>query len=146
MRKWGSLLRSLGQSLVELIDAEAAALRGDLADSGRRFSMALAIAALAAFLLFWSVGAAAFTLYQVLRLWIPPWGSALVVLGLFLLLSWILALIARRRLRAIEVPSETVRRRIDDHLTWWRGELLLEDEAARADRAIEDETEEIEGI
>jgi hypothetical protein len=38
----------------------------------------------------------------------------------------LLALIARRRLQAIEVPADTVRRRVEDHVAWWQDEVLHE--------------------
>lgn len=126
IRGWADLLRSLGESLAAVFGAEAAALKGDLRASGRRLFVAVMIGAAAAFLFFWSVGVGAFLLFQVLVLWLPQWGAAAIVLGVFLVAAGICTALARRRLGSIELPAETVRRRIDDHVAWWQQEVLHE--------------------
>lgn len=126
-RGWKDLLRSLGDSLLEVAGAEAAALKGDLRSSGQQLSVAVAVGVSAAFFLFWWVGASGFVLFQVLAIWLPRWGAALIVATLFLVLALALALEARRRFRAIELPVDTVRRRIDDHVAWWQDQVLMED-------------------
>jgi len=125
-RRWISLVRSLGEALVEVLNAEAAALKEEVASSGRHLAMAVALAGLAAVLVFWAMGTAAFLIYQVLTLWLSGWLSTLIVLGLLLLLALGIAALARRRLQSIESPATTVRRRIADHQQWWQ-ERLLED-------------------
>ncbi len=127
-RGWKSLLLSVGESLREVFSAEAEALKADLAESGRRFSVALGLALLALFMLFWTIGAAAFAIFCALALWLPAWVSALIVLGIFLLLALMVALVARRRFLAIELPADTVRRRVEDHVAWWKQNLLTEGE------------------
>ena len=138
-RGWTELLRSLGASLVGVAEAEAVALKGDLRSSSRQLAMAVALAAVAAFLLFWVVGAGAFVLFHVLRLWLPAWGAASIVLALFLLLAAVIAGVARQRFLAIEPPVETVRRHLDEHVSWWRSEVLVEEEAAQqlAEESVE---------
>lgn len=125
-RSWTDLLRSLGESLLGLVDAEVAALKGDLKASGRQLSIAVALLVLAAFLFFWVVGVAGFVCYQILTLWLPSWGSAAIVWGIYLCLAILSAALARRRLRAIEPPVETFRRHADDHRDWWRSQVLME--------------------
>lgn len=127
-RGWIDLLRSLGDSLLELVGAEVAALRADLGESGRRLAIAVALAATAAFLFFWAVGAAGFTLYHLVSLWLPSWGAALSVLALYLLLGAIFGALARHRLRSMEVPAATFRRRLDDHRAWLEEQLLSDGE------------------
>lgn len=122
-RRWRDLLLSLGESFLGVLEAEAEALKSDLRASGRQASIALALGAAAIFILFWSVGAAGFVLYQVVALWMPGWGASLVVLGLFLLLGAVLLVLTRRRWSAIEGPAETIRRRYEDHVTWWEGQM-----------------------
>ena len=138
-RGWSDLLRSLGQSVIEVVRAEATALREDLAESGRRVTVAGGLAAVAAFCLFWAVGAAGFAAHQILVSWLPGWAAALIVLAVFILLGLIFALLARRRLMAIEVPADTVRRRMEDHVAWWQGELLSGGDWPETDRLIEDD-------
>jgi len=125
-RGWTELLRSLGDSLIGVAGAEAAALKGDLRASGRQLLVVLALAATAAFFFFWVTGAAGFVLFQVLTLWLPRWGAAAIVFAVLLLLALILALVTRQRVRAIELPVETVRRHIDDHVVWWQSEVVGE--------------------
>jgi len=126
-RTWRDLLRSLGDSLLEVVEAEVAALKSDLGASGRRLQAALVLGGLAVFLLFWAVGAAGLVLFQVMTIWLPAWGAALVVFAVFFLLALILALVTRQRLRAIEPPVDTVRRRFDDHAAWWQSHVLVQE-------------------
>lgn len=120
------MLRSLGEALAEVLSAEVAALKEDVESSGRNLAMAVALAGLAAGLVFWAMGTVAFLIYQVLRFWLSGWLSALIVLVLLILLAFALVALARRRLQSIESPAATVRRRIADHQQWWQ-ERLLED-------------------
>ena len=123
---WIELLRSLGESLLGVAEAEAAALKGDLRASGKQLLLVCVLAGAAAFLFFWVVGAASFVLFQVLSIWLPRWGAAAIVLVVLLLLAGILALLARQKLRAIELPVDTVRRHYDDHRAWWQRQVLVD--------------------
>ena len=131
------LLRSLGEALLAVLEAEANALRTDLAESGRRFAVVLALAATAAFLLFWSIWAAGLALYQILSLWLPSWAAALILLAVLLLLASIFGGLARYRLGQIEPPVDTVRRRVDDHRNWWHEELLSDLDSGRGPARID---------
>jgi Flp pilus assembly protein protease CpaA len=142
LRRWRELVASLGESLIELAEAEVASLKQDLRHTGRRFGMAIALAVVAAILAFWMVGAAGFALFQVLLLWLPGWGASLIVLGSLLILALILGGIARRRLRDLEAPIDTMRRHVEDHKDWWRNSLLRQgDSDDRSKIAGRDDTE-----
>ena len=54
--------------------------------------------------------------------WLPIWGAALAVTGLLALVATVLALAGRARLRRLENPLATARRRMDDHLAWWQSQ------------------------
>ena len=125
MRRWRDLFASLGESLIGVVEAEITALKQDLRDTGRRFSIAIAVSVAAAILAFWAVGATGFVIYQILVLWLPGWGAASIVLGILLLVTLILGMIARRYLRDLEAPMDTVKRRVDNHLEWWQSNLLV---------------------
>jgi len=125
-RGWIDLLRSVGDSLLGVAEAEAAALKGDLKSSGRQLAVVGALAGAAAFVFFWVVGAAGFVLFQVLTIWLPRWGAAAIVLIVFLGLAGTLAMLTRRKLQAIEWPGETVRRHVEDHRDWWQSQVLVE--------------------
>lgn len=130
-RGWTDLLRSLGESLVGVAGAEAAALKGDLRTSGRKFLIVVVLGATAAFLCFWIVGAAGFLLFQVLTIWLPAWGAATIVFAVLVILAGILAMVARQRFRSIEVPVDTVRRHFDDHVAWWESQILVKEGSGR---------------
>jgi hypothetical protein len=124
MAGWMDLFRSFGESLLEVVRAEIAALQDDLQRSGRHFGVALALFGGAAVLLFWMVGLLIFTLVAVLQIWLELWAAALIVLALFVAAIAVLALLGKRRLSHVENPLETVRRRADSHLDWWQNTLL----------------------
>lgn len=124
MQAWIDLFRSLGESLVEVWRAEVATLQGDLERSGRHLGLALAFFGAAAVLGFWIVGLLLFVLVSVLHIWLEWWAAALIVLGLFLLGAGLLGWLGVRRLRQVENPMSTVRRRVDNHLDWWQHGLL----------------------
>jgi hypothetical protein len=124
MQPWIDLFRSLGEALLEVWRAELATLQDDLSRSGRQLGMALGLFGAAAVLLFWTVGLLLFALIALLHIWMPWWGAALIVLALFLIAMAILGRLGLNRLRKVESPVETVRRRVDSHLDWWQHGLL----------------------
>jgi MFS family permease len=124
MQPWIDLFRSLGEALLEVWRAELATLQDDLSRSGRQLGMALGLFGAAAVLLFWTVGLLLFALIALLHVWMPWWGAALIVLALFLIAMAILGRLGLNRLRKVESPVETVRRRVDSHLDWWQHGLL----------------------
>jgi Flp pilus assembly protein TadB len=139
MAGWIELFRSLGESLLEVWRAELATLQEDFGRSGRYLGSALGLLGAALILVFWIVGLLLFVLIALLHVWLPWWGASLIVLLLFLLTSGLLAWFGLRRLRKVENPVETVRRRMDSHLDWWQHGLLaqpkaLDVEAVAADR------------
>jgi hypothetical protein len=120
MREWIDLFRSLGEALLEVVRAELEALQGDFSRSGRHLGVALALFGGAAVLGFWIVGLILFVLITLLNVWLPLWGAALIVLGIFVLAAAILAWLGLRRFRQVENPITNVQRRVDDHLDWWQ--------------------------
>ncbi|HEY3570161.1 MAG TPA: phage holin family protein [Thermoanaerobaculia bacterium] len=124
MQPWIDLFRSLGEALLEVWRAELATLQDDLSRSGRHLGVALGLFGAAAVLLFWTVGLVLFALIALLHVWLPWWGSALIVLALFLIAMAILARLGLKRMRQVENPVETVRRRVDSHFDWWQHGLL----------------------
>ncbi len=124
MQPWIDLFRSLGEALLEVWRAELGTLQDDLERSGRHLGVALGLFGAAVMLTFWAVGLVLFVLISLLHLWLPWWGASLVVLGLFLNAVAILAKLGLGRIRKVENPLETVRRRVDSHLDWWQHGLL----------------------
>jgi len=126
MAGWIDLFRSLGESLLEVWRAELATLQDDLQRSGRHLGTALGLLGGALVLLFWIVGLLLFVLIALLHVWLPWWAAALIVLLLFVLSTGLLVWLGVRRLRQVENPVETVRRRVDSHLDWWQHGLLAQ--------------------
>lgn len=124
MAGWIEMFRGLGESLIEVLRAEAATLQDDLTRSGRHLGAALGLLGVALVFVFWIVGLLIFVLVALLNVWLPLWGAALIVLALFLLTAGIFAWLGTRRMRQVENPMQTVRRRMDDHLDWWQNNLL----------------------
>lgn len=126
MTGWIELFRSLGEALLEVFRAELEALQQDFSRSGRHLGIALGLLGAAAVLLFWTVGLLLFTLVLVLDIWLPLWAAALILLGLFALVTGILGALGARRIRQVENPVDNVKRRMDDHIDWWQHSLLAE--------------------
>lgn len=121
---WLARLRSLGQALVELLSAEVAALGDDLKGSAKQLGRGAILLAVAAFFGFWTVGALAYAVVEILTFWLPRWGAVLACTGAFGLLTLIFLLLGRSRLRRLESPVQTVAKRIESHSAWLRHEVL----------------------
>lgn len=141
MAGWIELFRSLGESLLEVWRAELATLQEDFQRSGRYLGSALGLLGAALVLLFWIVGLLLFVLIALLHVWLPWWGASLIVLLLFLSAAGLLAWLGARRLRKVENPVETVRRRMDNHLDWWQHGLLAQPKALDGEPAAPDRGE-----
>jgi hypothetical protein len=123
---WIELFRSLGSALLEVLRAEAAALGEDFRRSGGRLARGAALLGGAAAIGFWTLGALVLTLMAVLAIWLRPWAAALIVTALFAASAGLLAVLGLRQLRRLESPAASIRRRVSDHLDWWRRRLLAE--------------------
>ena len=119
-KHWSDVVAAVGQAGLDLVRAEYGVVASDIKSSGRTLVSSLLLLLAGLFALFWAIGALALVLVEVGSLWLPRWGAALAVLALFLLVGLILAIVARRRLRSIELPADTVRRRLDEHRDWWQ--------------------------
>ncbi len=126
MSGWIEMFRGLGEALLDVLRAEMATLQEDLTRSGRIAGGALALLGAALILLFWILGLLIFSLVAVAAIWLPLWGAALVVLALFLTVAAVLSWMGVNRLKQVENPVQTFRRRVDDHLDWWQNTLMRE--------------------
>lgn len=135
---WVDLVRSLGGSLIEVLRAEADALKEELASSGRHLGIGLGFLAGAVAILFWTLGAVIFTLGAVLSIWLQVWAAALIVVGVFLFLAALLAFLGMRQLKHFQNPLESLRQHIEDHLDWWQHTLLREEKKVQVPPAAAD--------
>jgi hypothetical protein len=123
-QEWIDLFRSLGQALLDVLRAEAQALGADFRLSGERLARALALLGAAAAVSFWTLGVLLAALVALLAIWLPVWGAALAVAGLFALAAALLAAAGWRQMRQLGNPADDIRRRFADHLDWWQDRLL----------------------
>ncbi len=130
MQAFIDLFRSLGQSLLDVLRAEAEALGMDLRRSAVHLGRGVALLGGAAGVLFWTLGIVVLTLIAVLAIWLPVWAAALLVAGLFAATAALLVYLAWRQLRQLANPLDDVRRRVADHLDWWQHRLLAPAESA----------------
>jgi hypothetical protein len=126
MQGWIELFRSLGQSLLGVLRAEADALAADFRRSGGHLARGLALFAGAAGVLFWTLGILVLALIALLSLWLPVWAAALLVAALFALVAGLLVALGLGQLRRLESPIDSIRGRVSDHLDWWQHHLLAD--------------------
>ena len=126
MSGWIEMFRGLGEALLDVLRAEVATLQEELSRSGRIAGGALALLGVALVFLFWIVGLVIFVLVALLAVWLQLWAAALIVLALFTVTAGILGWMGMSRLKTVENPVQTFRRRVDDHLDWWQNTLLRE--------------------
>lgn len=138
---WTRRAREVGEAFLGVVRAELAELAADLGRSGRALVRALALVAAAAGIAFWTAGLLLYFGIELLALVLPRWGAVGSVLGVFVLITLILLLVARRRLAAIESPAATVERRLGEHQRWWRERIAVDPEPA-VDEALDAEREE----
>lgn len=148
MSGWIEMFRGLGEALLDVLRAEVATLQEDLSRSGRIAGGALALLGVALVLLFWIVGLIIFVLVALLAIWLELWAAALVVLALFVVTAGILGWMGMRRMKQVENPVQTFRRRVDDHLDWWQNTLMREQrpldvEPVTVTAAIDDDEEDL---
>jgi len=126
-RTWSARIRDVGEAFLGVLRAEVAEIATEIGRSGRALVRALVLVAVAAGISFWTVGLVLYFAIELLALVLPRWGAVGIVLGVFLLVSLVLLLLARSRFAAVESPAETVRRRFDDHRQWWQGRIASRD-------------------
>lgn len=140
-RGFAEIVREIGESFLALLRAEVDALLADFGRSGRALGRALLLVAAAAAVLFWVLGLVLYLGIELLALALPRWGAVAIVLGVLALAAAILALLARRKLLAIEPPTATVRRRIDESREWWQERVVAGEDEPMEDARMEIEEE-----
>jgi hypothetical protein len=126
MAGWIDMFRALGDSLIAVLRAEMTTLQEDLTRSGQNLGRALGFLGVVLILAFWIFGLLIFCLVALLAVWLPMWASALIVLLLFTAAAGAFGWLGMKRMREVENPVVTVRRRVDSHLDWWQNSLLRE--------------------
>lgn len=114
--------------MLDLLSAELGALGEELRGSARELRRGTVLLVVAAFFGFWTVGALAYALIELIAFWLPRWGAVLAGTGIFALLTLIFLLLGRSRLRRLESPVRTVVRRVESHNAWLHDQFLPSDE------------------
>lgn len=130
-RSWWQTLLHIVRSTLTLMRAEVQGLQGELRHGGALVREMVVLAAIAFVFTFFSVGLLLAAAMLGLSLLLPPWAAALI-LG-FLLLSVAVAMLWRMRgvAKQMESPAGVVKRRVTDHVDWWRNELVSQIEPPR---------------
>lgn len=136
-QRWSEIFRALGSSVLGLLKAELEALERDLARSGKNAAWGVGLFAAAGAFAFWTLGVGTYFVIQLLAVWLPLWGAALAVTLLLAAVGGALAWAGLKKLERFENPLGTARRRLDDHIEWWQGELLERGVRTREGRRVE---------
>lgn len=126
LRGWVRRVRGVGEAFLDVLRAEVATAAEELGRSGRALVRALALLAAAAGVAFWVIGLLLYFAVELLALVLPRWGAVGVVLGVFVLVALVLALVARAKLRGIEAPTTILQRRLADHRSWWQARVAAD--------------------
>ena len=124
MSTWLTLLKRLGEAVFELVGAELAALGDDLRGSSRGLARSLLLGVIASALALLSAMVLTLALIWALGQLFAPWLAALLVGALYALAAAVAGLAARRRLRQLEAPTETVRRHWEEQSRWFQERVL----------------------
>lgn len=119
----GQLVGNLGRAGLALAQAEARSVRTELGDTGRLAFRTSVWGVVAAVLCFWGGAVLTAALVVALTQWLTLLVALLTVGGVFLAVGLLAALIARSRLKRLESPAGSLKRRVSDHMRWWREEL-----------------------
>ncbi len=109
MAGWLRLFRELGQSLLDVLRAEAVALGEDLSRSASRLLAAIGLVIALLFVAFWLLGLVLLLAVELLALVLPRWGAVGTVAAALVVVGAALAFFARRRWRELESPARTQR-------------------------------------
>ena len=129
MAKLWELFARLGTAVFEVLEAEVQALGSDLRGTGRKLLVFVLWLIVAAQLTVISLALIGLGVARILEVHLPAWVAALLPGVVFLLLAGGVAIWAWRGLASLEPPLTTVKRRLEDHSLWWRGEIAAAQEA-----------------
>lgn len=132
--RWLDRLAPVGEAGLELLRAEYGVVSSEIKVSARVLVKSLLLLLVGLFALFWAIGALALVLLEVGALWLPRWAAAGSVLVLFVAAGLIFATVARNRLKSVEPPTRTVRKRLDEHRDWWEDRVARFTPPSRARR------------
>lgn len=130
-RNWWQTLLHILRSTLTLLRAEVQGLQGELRHGGTLVRELVVLGAITFVFAFFTVGLLLAAATLGLSLIVPAWAAALILATLLLLVG--LGLVWRMRgiAREMESPAGVVKRRVHDHVDWWRNELVSQIEPPR---------------
>lgn len=123
-RRWKELVGDVGSALVELVQTEVSELADDLMRSQRQLAHGLIWIVVAASFGVWIIGLLVVVAVAALALWMDVWAAALLVATSLAVFSGIAAYMAWRRLQRFDRPGQLIRERWEDHVEWWKTEVV----------------------
>lgn len=142
-RSWWQTLLHIVRSALTLLRAEAQGLQGELRHGGALVREMVALGAVAFVFAFFCTGLLLAAAVLGLSLVLPAWAAALIVAVVLLLAALYLVWRMKGVAREMESPAGVVKRRVDDHVDWWRNELVSQLEPPGSDRP---ETSQSDGV
>ncbi|MEO8196436.1 MAG: phage holin family protein [Thermoanaerobaculia bacterium] len=127
---WLARVQNLGSAYFAVLRAELGAALEELNESGRSLLRAALLFTVTLALGFWTVGLLVYFLIEILALWLPRWGAAGIVFGLFVVGTVSFAAASVARARRIEAPTAMLGRRFRDHADWWQGRIGGQEDGA----------------
>lgn len=123
-RSWWQTLLHIVRSTLTLLRAEAEGLQGELRHGGTLVREMVMLGAVAFVFTFFSVGLLLSAALLGLSLFVPAWAAALILGAALLCVAGALLWRMRGVAREMESPAGVVKRRVTDHVDWWRNELV----------------------
>lgn len=134
---WIETFRALGDSFLDVLDAELAVVREGVKAWGKSWAFAAACFAVVLFFLFWLLGLVTVAAVHGLMVWqeLDLWQAALLVAALVLLVMAIAGGVGYALCRRHADPVTLTRERIGDHRGWWQEQIFLESGTAAVERS-----------
>ena len=123
-RSWWQTLLHIVRSTLTLMRAEVQGLQGELRHGGSLVREMVMLGAIAFVFTFFAVGLLLAAAILGLSLVLPAWSAALILALVLLAIAGVLLWRMRRVAREMESPAGVVKRRVTDHVDWWRNELV----------------------
>ncbi len=143
---WAEVFQAVGDAVVGVLKAEIAVLSEQWKRWGSRVAVVVGLFATSAVVLFSALLLLPYFLTALIK-HLSGWSwmaSSGLVLLIVVLVAGILGALGYWRLKGLDDPVAMTRQRVDDHMTWWKSELLGSADEIGG-KAILNEAKETEG-
>ena len=122
-RLW-ELFARLGRAALQVLEAEVQSFSEELRGTGRRLLVLILWLIAAVQLAVVSVALFGIGVARLLEIHVSPWAAALLPGLTLLCVAALMAWRAWRELGSMERPLASLSRRVADHASWWREEIV----------------------